>query len=149
MVAQQPQAYRVLVADDEPEVVDLVEMMLEMEGGYITLSAMDGLQTLECIRSERPDLILLDVRMPKLSGLGVLDHLRSDPTTADIPVIMLSVAATYPDVRTALDRGALAYLAKPFELREMTRLVARVLEMSIPERQQLRQHALDNVTKEW
>jgi two-component system alkaline phosphatase synthesis response regulator PhoP len=149
MVAQQPQDYRVLVADDEPEVVDLVEMMLEMEGGYSTLSALDGLQTLECIRAERPDLVLLDVRMPRLSGLAVLDRLRVDPITADIPVIMLSVAATYPDVRTALERGAIAYLAKPFELREMTRLIAQVLEMSIAERQELRQRALDHVTEEW
>jgi CheY-like chemotaxis protein len=149
MAAQQGDGYRVLIADDEPEVVDLVQMMLEMEGRYTVLSAMDGLQTLDCARADRPDLILLDMRMPKLSGLGVLDRLRADPATANIPVIMLSVVTTYPDVRTALERGAVAYLAKPFELREMTRLVAHVLALDGSERQALRQHALDNVGKEW
>jgi CheY-like chemotaxis protein len=148
-MAQRDDAYRVLIADDEPEVVDLVQMMLEMEGGYTILCAADGYQTLDCVRTQRPDLILLDVRMPKLSGLAVLDRLRADPTTADIPVIMLSVVTTYPDVRMALQRGAVAYLAKPFELREMTRLVAEVLAMDGAERQALRQRTLDNVGKEW
>jgi CheY-like chemotaxis protein len=147
-MAQQGGGYRVLVADDEPEVVDLVRMMLEMEGGYTILSAADGPQTLKCIQAYRPDLILLDIRMPKMSGLMVLDYLRANPATADIPVIMLSVVTTYPEVRSALERGAIAYLAKPFELREMTRLVARVLAMNLAERQLLRQNALSRVRKE-
>jgi CheY-like chemotaxis protein len=148
-MAQQGQKYRVLVADDEPEVVDLVRMMLQMEGGYTILSAEDGQETLDRARTDRPDLILLDVRMPKMSGLTVLDHLHADPLTASIPVIMLSVVTTYPDVRRALERGAIAYLAKPFELREMTRLVARVLAMDLEERQALRLRALSNVGREW
>lgn len=148
-MAQRDDAYRVLIADDEPEVVDLVRMMLELEGGYTVLSAADGIETLNCVRTNRPDLILLDVRMPKISGLAVLDRLRADPATADIPVIMLSVVTTYPDVRMALQRGATAYLAKPFELREMTRLVAHVLTLDVSGRQAMRQRALDNVGKEW
>jgi CheY-like chemotaxis protein len=148
-MAQQGEEYRVLVADDEPEVVDLVRMMLQMEGGYTILSAADGQETLDCARADLPDLILLDVRMPKMSGLMVLEHLHTDPATANIPVIMLSVVTTYPDVRKALERGAVAYLSKPFELREMTRLVARVLAMGLTERQALRQRALDNVGREW
>jgi CheY-like chemotaxis protein len=147
-MAQQHDAYRILIADDEPEVVDLVQMMLELEGGYTILSALDGLQTLDRVRTDRPDLILLDVRMPKISGLAVLDRLRANPATAGIPVIMLSVVMTYPEVRMALERGAVAYLAKPFELREMTRLVARVLAMDVAERQALRQSALDNLGRE-
>ena len=146
-MAQRDDVYRVLIADDEPEVVDLVQMMLELEGGYTTLSAADGIETLDCIRANRPDLILLDVRMPKISGLAVLDRLRADPATAHIPVIMLSVVTTYPDVRMALERGAIAYLAKPFELRAMTQLIADVLAMDGTERQALRQHALDNIGK--
>jgi two-component system alkaline phosphatase synthesis response regulator PhoP len=148
-MAQKGEDYRILVADDEPEVVDLVRMMLEMDGGYTVLSAGDGQQAVDRARADRPDLILLDVRMPKLSGLMVLDHLRAEPATANIPVIMLSVVTTYPDVRMALERGAVAYLPKPFELREMTRLVARVLDMDLDERQALRERALSNVGKEW
>jgi CheY-like chemotaxis protein len=148
-MAQQGEGYQILVADDEPEVIDLVQMMLQMEGGYTILSAADGQDALKSARANLPDLILLDVRMPRMSGLVVLDQLHSDPTTANIPVIMLSVVTTYPDVRTALERGAVAYLPKPFELREMTRLVARVLAMDPAERRVLRQRALDNVGKEW
>lgn len=148
-MAQQDEGYCILVADDEPEVVDLVQMMLQMEGGYRIVSAGDGLETLAQARTAKPDLILLDVRMPKMSGLSVLDELHRDQTTADIPVIMLSVVTTYPDVRRALEQGAVAYLPKPFELREMTRLVARVIEMGPDEREILRQRALQNVGREW
>jgi CheY-like chemotaxis protein len=147
-MAQAGEGYRILVADDEPEVVDLVRMMLNMEG-YTILSAADGQETIDRARADLPDLILLDVRMPRMSGLTVLDELTADPAMAHIPVIMLSVVTTYPDVRRALERGAVAYLSKPFELREMTRLVARVLAMDADERQVLRQRALKNVERHW
>ena len=138
----------VLVADDEPEVVDLVRMMLEWEG-YTILAASDGQEAVTRAQADQPDLILLDVRMPKMSGLDVLNQLGADPATADIPVIMLSVVTTYPDVRAALDRGAVAYLPKPFELREMVRLVARVLEMDTRGRNALRQQALKDLGRVW
>jgi CheY-like chemotaxis protein len=142
------QGYTVLVADDEPEVVDLVRMMLEWEG-YAILAAVDGEEAVARAQADQPDLILLDVRMPKMSGLNVLNHLRADPTTADIPVIMLSVVTTYPDVRSALERGAVAYLPKPFELREMVRLVARVLAMDTKERETLQQQAIRDIGRVW
>jgi len=141
--------YRILVADDEPEVVDMVQMMLHMEGGYTVLSAADGQETLQRVRSELPDLILLDVRMPKMSGLGVLDSLRGDPVTADIPVVMFSVMTSDPEIRDALQRGAVAYLRKPFEMREMTWLVGRVLKMDAAEREAWRQRELRNVGRLW
>jgi response regulator RpfG family c-di-GMP phosphodiesterase len=84
-----------------------------------------------------------------MSGLGVLDQLRENPTTDSIPVIMLSVVTTYPEVQKALERGAVAYLSKPFELREMARLVARVLGMDASQREALRTQALNNVGKKW
>ena len=142
------EGYRILVADDEPEVVDLVRMVLEMEG-YTVLNAGDGEETVVRAQADRPDLILLDVRMPKLSGLSVLDRLNEDPVTAAIPVIMLSVVTTYPEVRTALQRGATAYLAKPFELREMSRLVGRVLAMDSAQREAYQQQALKSIGKPW
>jgi CheY-like chemotaxis protein len=148
MMAEQGQQYRILVADDEPEVVNLVQMVLELDGHAI-LSSGDGQETLTVAQAQRPDLILLDVRMPKMSGLDVLNGLQADPHTADIPVIMLSVVTTYPEVRTALQQGAVAYLSKPFEIREMSRLVARVLAMDAAERETLRQVELKNVGKEW
>lgn len=140
------QDHRILVADDEPEVVDLVRMVLEWEG-YEVVSAADGQRTLERASSDLPDLILLDVRMPKMSGLTVLKELQKDPLTAGIPVIMLSVVTTYPEVRTALQCGSVAYLPKPFELSELARLVAHVLTADAAGHQALRQTALETLER--
>jgi CheY-like chemotaxis protein len=147
-MAKPGEDYTVLIADDEPEVVNLVRMMMEMEG-YTILEAANGQKTVDMLQVYAPDLILLDVRMPRMSGLAVLDYLASDPKTADIPVIMLSVVTTYPEVRQALRKGAVAYLSKPFELRELVRLVGQVLAMDASEREALRQHALESVGKRW
>lgn len=138
------QGYCVLIADDEPEVVDLVRMMLEWEG-YRVVQATNGAEAIERARQDKPDLILLDVRMPKMTGLSALDSLAADPTTCIIPVIMLSVVTTYPEVREALQRGAVAYLSKPFEMREMVHLVERVLAIDAAGRQRLRQKALESI----
>lgn len=140
----QDQGYRILIADDEPEVVDLVRMMLEWEG-YEVVGAFDGEETVERALNDLPDLILLDVRMPKMSGLNVLAELQKDPLTAEVPVIMLSVVTTYPEVRMALQRGAVAYLPKPFELKELVRLVGRVLATDPSGRQHLREQALKTI----
>lgn len=136
----------ILVADDEPEVVNLVRIMLETEG-YTVVAAADGEQTLAQARAHKPNLILLDVRMPKMSGLTVLNYLRKEPALAAIPVIMLSVVTTSPEVRSALEQGAIAYLSKPFELREMVRLIDHILAMNAAGRENLRQHALSEIGK--
>ena len=131
----------VLIADDEPEILDLMRMMLEWEN-YVVVETKDGEQCLEQARSIKPDLILSDVRMPNMTGLEVLEHLQADPDLAGIPVIMLSVVTTLPQVRTALENGAIAYLPKPFEMREMARLVSRVLNRDAGGREVIRQQAL-------
>jgi CheY-like chemotaxis protein len=137
----------ILIADDEPEVVQLVRMILEWEG-YKVVAAADGLETLERVETHNPDLILLDVRMPKMSGLTVLEHLAKSEAVA-IPVIMLSVVTTQPEVRAALQRGAVAYLTKPFELKEMTRLVGQILAMDSAQRDAYRQKAMDTLDRGW
>lgn len=131
----------ILVADDEPEVLDLVRILLEWED-YVVIQAADGEEALDKIRSICPDLALLDVRMPKMDGLSVLEHLQTDPSLAGIPVVMLSVVTTYPQVETALKNGAVAYLPKPFEIREIVRLVGQVLSSDAKERRVIREHAL-------
>jgi len=138
---------KILVADDEPEVVDLVRMMLEWQGGYCVVGAGDGEEALERARSDSPDLILLDVRMPRKNGLDALHDLKADPALASVPVIMLSVVTTYPEVHSALRQGAVAYLPKPFELKEMVRLVERVLVADPAGRSALRQQALESIGK--
>lgn len=143
-MADKDQSCTILVVDDEREVVDLVRMVLEIDG-HTVLSAEDGEQALARTEAVLPDLILLDVRMPKMSGLTVLQHLHENPLTTDIPVIMLSVVTTHPEVQTALQRGAVAYLPKPFEIREMSRLVNRVLGMDATERELLRKQAANSI----
>jgi adenylate cyclase len=134
----------ILVADDEPEVVDLVKIGLDA-AGYTIESASDGKTALAKIQSKRPDLVLLDMRMPEMTGLMVLDRLRSDPTTTSIPVVMLSVVVTDPDVRMALEHGAVAYLSKPFEIRELMWVIDRVLTMDAAGRDSFRKQVLQNV----
>ena len=134
----------ILVADDEPEILDLVRMLLEWED-YTVVETTDGEQCLEQARAIKPDLILSDVRMPNMTGLEVLEHLQADPDLSSIPVIMLSVVTTLPQVRTALQNGAIAYLPKPFEMREMARLVKRVLTRDAGGREVIRQQALRNL----
>ncbi len=139
---------RIFIADDEVEVIDLVQMALGMEG-YEVLSALNGEDALAQIREQKPDLVLLDVHMPKMNGLDVLTHLQDDPATARIPIIVLSVATTYPDVQKALQRGAVAYLPKPFGIREMSRQVARILAMDEAQREAYRRQALTSLGATW
>ena len=134
----------VLIADDEPEILDLMRMMLEWED-HTVVQTTDGEQCLEQARAIKPDLILSDVRMPNMTGLEVLEQLQADPDLAGIPVIMLSVVTTLPQVRTALQNGAIAYLPKPFEMREMARLVNGVLTRDAGGREVIRQQALRNL----
>ncbi len=139
--------YKILVVDDKPEVVDLVRTMLEWQGGYRVLGAEDGEEALSRAREEPPDLIMLDIRMPRKNGLETLQALQTDPTLSCIPVIMLSVVTTRPQVQYALRRGAVAYLPKPFELKEMLQLVESVLTTDPARRTALRQEALENLGK--
>jgi CheY-like chemotaxis protein len=134
----------ILIADDEPEIVDLVRLLLEWEG-YTVIGAKNGEEALARAQATLPALILLDVRMPKMSGLEVLEHLQAEPELAKIPVVMLSVVTTYPRVQTALERGAVAFLSKPFELQEMARLVRRMLARDAAGREEIRQQALKNL----
>jgi len=143
-----PHIPTILVADDEPEVLDLVRMLLEWED-YAVIEATNGQEALEKIQSTCPDLALLDVRMPRMDGLSVLEHLQTDPTLSDIPVVMLSVVTTYPQVETALRKGAIAYLPKPFEIREIVRLVGQVLSSDVNERQVIREHSLKTLGADW
>ncbi len=107
-------AARVLVVDDDPVIQKLLKVNFEMEG-YEVLSAADGAEGLDQAKSGNPDVIILDVMMPKMNGLEVLAALKADDATANIPVILLSAKAQAGDVQAGLDRGANAYVTKPFD----------------------------------
>ena len=111
--------YRILIADDESEIRDLLRLYLEKDG-YEVLEAADGLETMESVKRENPDLLLLDIMMPGLDGYRVLRNIRENN---NIPVIMLSAKGTNTDKILGLDLGADDYITKPFEPLEA---VARV-----------------------
>ena len=94
---------------------------------YRLMEAVDGESGLAMIRQERPGLVLMDVQLPKMSGLEVTHALRTDATTADIPIIMVTSFALSGDDQKAMAVGASAYLAKPYSPRELLALVRKFL----------------------
>jgi len=103
---------RILLVDDANTVL-LIEKMILGRGNYELLTARDGVEALETARRERPDLILLDLVMPRMDGLGVLDALRDDGVTAAIPIIMVTTRSEERNVSTAFARGCTDYIVKP------------------------------------
>jgi len=113
---------RVLLIEDDPSAVRLVSYTLEQEG-YEVLTAMNGLEGLNKVREEAPDLLVLDVMLPGLDGFEVCRRLRADEKTAGLPVLMLSAKEQEIDKTTGIKVGADDYLAKPADPSE---IVARV-----------------------
>jgi len=129
MVSERRQ--RILVVDDEPEAVDLVAFNLR-QAGYEVVSAADGGEALRRARAQLPDLIVLDVMLPELDGLEVCKILRRDPTTAAIPILMLTAKASEVDRVLGLELGADDYVTKPFSPRELILRVRKLLERPRP-----------------
>lgn len=119
-------AGRVLIVDDEPGVRLVCAVNLEAEGLGV-LEATDGLDGFEQARSELPDLVLTDVKMPGIDGFQLAERLRRDERTRSIPLIFLSGEVEQESVERARSLGALAYLTKPFDPRELASLVVREL----------------------
>jgi two-component system phosphate regulon response regulator PhoB len=108
----------ILVVEDEKDIRDLLAFNLKREG-FAVLSADSGLAALELARSRRPDLVLLDLMLPELDGLGVCRQMQREPVLADIPVIMLTARGEELDRVVGLELGASDYIVKPFSLREV------------------------------
>ena len=103
----------VLIAEDSSHIVRLIELILKRER-HIASFAIDGEQALRKIKEERPDVAILDVNMPKMSGLEVLEALKSDAETSNVPVIMLTATSQALTKKEAIEGGAAAFLTKPF-----------------------------------
>ena len=116
----------VLVADDDEDILQLVAFRLE-RAGYTVVTASDGQQALTAAREHRPDLAVLDVMMPGLNGYEVTRQLRSDPATAEIPVILLTARVQEADVSRGFEAGADDYLRKPFSPQELRSRVQAIL----------------------
>lgn len=119
--------YKILVADDNQQIRMLVGAALRSLGHQL-VEAVDGEDALESAIREQPDLVLLDVTMPKLSGFEVLAFLRKRPETADIKVIMLTTAAQKDDLKHGVDLGCDGYVTKPFEPKLLRETVVALLE---------------------
>lgn len=124
---------RILVVDDETYIVELVKFNLEKEG-YKVLVAYDGLSALEIVKSELPDLIILDIMLPNMDGLEVCRTLKQSPDFHKIPIIMLTAKGDEFDTVLGLEMGADDYIKKPFSPREMiARVKARLRALKILE----------------
>ncbi|WP_149181247.1 PleD family two-component system response regulator [Streptomyces sp. TRM49041] len=116
---------RVLVVDDNRVIRQLIRVNLELEG-FEVVTAADGAECLEVVHRFRPDVVTLDVVMPRLDGLRTAARLRSDARTRQLPVAIIS-ACSQDEVESGLDVGVDAFLAKPFEPAELVRLVRRLM----------------------
>lgn len=119
-------AARIVAADDEADIRRLVAFTLRRRG-YVVLEASSGDEALDLIRQERPDLAVLDVLMPGLSGIQVAEAMAEDPAMAAIPVILLSALGQVADIKAGLQSGARVYLTKPFAPPDLVASVANVL----------------------
>jgi DNA-binding response OmpR family regulator len=105
---------KVLLVEDDPVILRLLEVNFELEGFDVVL-AHDGAEGIDLARSERPDLVISDIMMPKVSGLELVAALKGDEATATIPIILLSAKAQSADLKAGLEAGADDYVTKPFE----------------------------------
>jgi len=124
-----PTPFKILIADDYPDNLRLLSVRLRTEG-YTFITANDGIETLEKLRAEMPDLLLLDINMPRKDGLEVLQEMRADSEIAHIPVIVVSAARVGSgDVLAGLNLGADDYIVKPFDWNEMAARVRTKLRV--------------------
>jgi len=122
---------RVLVVDDSPVIRELIAVNLQLEG-FEVATACDGEHALELIAKARPDVVTLDVMMPRLDGFETVARLREDPDTASIPVVIVTGRALASDMDRGEELGVEAYLIKPFEPTELVEVISRLARSSGP-----------------
>ncbi len=121
---------KILVVDDEPDIVEIITFTLESKGHEIT-AAKDGVEGIEQVKKNEPDLIILDVMMPKMNGMQVVDYLRNKEQYNHIPIIMLTATTQYsrkPDEEWRKKIGVEDYISKPFEPIDLITRVDKVLK---------------------
>lgn len=117
---------KILVVDDEPDLLRLLEFLLRNEG-YEVVCAQDGTSALEMAKTQKPDIILLDVVLPDMDGREVCRRLRSSPDTSATPIWMLSARTQEPDIKQSLQAGADKHVAKPFKPRDIVVSIRKTL----------------------
>lgn len=119
--------HKILVVDDDPAVRRLLSQALELEG-YSVVIASDGEEALRELPGAAPEVVVLDIMMPRMNGLDVLERIRRDPATATLPVILLTARSSKEDVWDGWQRGVDYYMTKPFDVEELLRFIQHVLE---------------------
>ena len=125
-------ARKILTCDDEKHIVRLIQVNLERQG-YEVVTAYNGAEALAAVAAEKPDLIVLDVMMPEMTGFEVLEELKKNPETENIPVIMLTARSQDADVLRGWQSGVECYLTKPFNPMELIAFVKRIFSMEEPQ----------------
>ena len=122
---------KILIVDDEPDTVLPLKRALEIED-FNVIEAQDGIEALEMVSAETPDLILLDLMLPKLNGFEVCQRLKQDEATSSIPIIMLTAKSETSDKIEGIEIGADDYVTKPFNLDELKARIKAVLRRTAP-----------------
>jgi DNA-binding response OmpR family regulator len=117
---------KILIAEDEPDIRDLIAFTLRF-AGYEVVTGINGEEAVQLARKELPDLILLDVRMPKMTGYDACKEIKADGSLKDIPVVFLSAKGQEAEIRDGMEAGAEEYLLKPFAPDQLTERVRAVL----------------------
>jgi CheY-like chemotaxis protein len=117
---------RILIAEDERDIRDLIAFTLRF-AGYEVLTANNGEEAVQMTEKEMPDLVLTDVRMPKMTGYEACKQIKANPKTQHIPVVFLSAKGQEAEVQSGMAAGADEYLLKPFAPDQLTRKVAEIL----------------------
>ena len=115
----------IVIADDEPHVLRSLEFILKKQG-YSVVTAVNGEEALERVKETNPDLVFLDIQMPKMDGNSVLRHIRDDPNYQDLYIVMITAKGQEADRLNSLESGANEYVTKPYSPRN---LIGRVKEI--------------------
>jgi CheY-like chemotaxis protein len=118
---------KILIAEDERDIRELVIFSLQF-GGFTVVQATNGVEAVEQAQKELPDLILMDVRMPKMTGYEACRQVKSLPELRDVPVVFLSAKGQEGEIQTGLEAGAEEYILKPFAPDELVKQVQAVLD---------------------
>jgi len=127
---------KILIVEDNPQNMKLILMTLRRYG-YNLLEATDGEEALKIVKGEKPDLIITDLQLPKIGGLEITRRLRQMPAFSHIPIIAVTAHAMKGDKEKIMEAGCNAYLPKPFNTRELPRVIAEMLQ-TVPKKQRLK-----------
>jgi len=124
---------KILIAEDERDIRELVSLSLQFSG-YTVVQAANGAEAVEQAQKELPDLILMDVRMPKMTGYDACRRIKAMPELRDIPVVFVSAKGQESEIQTGLEAGAEEYILKPFAPDELIKQVQAVLDRVVARR---------------